>query len=74
MDIDPAGPAPEDPEDPEDRKDPKDPEDPGRATRTGRNLPVAIGVGAGLGGLVFLTLFTVKATFLLYVGAAIAVA
>ncbi|MGH3196799.1 MAG: phosphatidate cytidylyltransferase [Streptosporangiaceae bacterium] len=71
MDIDPAGPAPEDPED---RKDPEDPEDPGRATRTGRNLPVAIGVGAGLGGLVFLTLFTVKATFLLYVGAAIAVA
>ena len=42
--------------------------------RTGRNLPVAIGVGAGLGGLVFLTLLTVKATFLLYVGAAIAVA
>jgi phosphatidate cytidylyltransferase len=47
---------------------------PNRTTRTGRNLPVAIGVGAGLGGLVFLTLLTVKATFLLYVGAAIAVA
>ena len=43
-------------------------------SRTGRNLPVAIGVGAGLGGLVLLTLLTVKATFLLYVGAAIAVA
>ena len=42
--------------------------------RTGRNLPVAIGVGAGLGGLVFLTLLTVKATFLIYVGAAIAIA
>ncbi len=47
---------------------------PSRASRAGRNLPVAIGVGAGLGGLVFLTLLTVKATFLLYVGAAIAVA
>ena len=47
---------------------------PNRTSRTGRNLPVAIGVGAGLGGLVFLTLLTVKATFLLYVGAAIAVA
>jgi phosphatidate cytidylyltransferase len=45
-----------------------------KASRTGRNLPVAIGVGAGLGGLVFLTLLTVKATFLIYVGAAIAVA
>ena len=42
--------------------------------RTGRNLPVAIGVGAGLGGLVILTLFTVKATFLLYMGIALAVA
>jgi len=44
-----------------------------KPSRTGRNLPVAIGVGAGLGGLVFLTLLTVKATFLLYVGAAIAI-
>jgi phosphatidate cytidylyltransferase len=42
--------------------------------RTGRNLPVAIGVGAGLGGLVVLTLLTVKATFLLYVGIALALA
>ncbi len=50
------------------------PEVPIRVSRTGRNLPVAIGVGAGLGGLVLLTLLTVKATFLLYVGAAIAVA
>jgi phosphatidate cytidylyltransferase len=38
---------------------------PGRA---GRNLPAAIGVSLILGGLVLLTLFTVKATFLLYVG------
>jgi phosphatidate cytidylyltransferase len=52
-------------------------QEPGTAekpSRTGRNLPVAVGVGAGLGGLVFLTLLTVKATFLLYVGAAIAIA
>lgn len=37
--------------------------------RTGRNLPVAVGIGIMLGGLVVLTLFTVKATFLVYVGA-----
>lgn len=43
-------------------------------SRTGRNLPIAIGVGAVLGGLVFLTLLTVKATFLIYVGVAIAIA
>jgi phosphatidate cytidylyltransferase len=86
LDIDPAGPAPKDPKgpegpkEPEDRKGPKDPDEPkeptapGQPSRTGRNLPVAIGVGAALGGLVFLTLLTVKATFLLYVGAAIWVA
>ena len=45
-----------------------------RSSRTGRNLPAAIGVGAVLGGLVFLTLFTVKATFLLYVGIIVAIA
>jgi phosphatidate cytidylyltransferase len=45
-----------------------------RTSRAGRNLPVAIGVGAVLGGLVFLTLLTVKATFLLYVGVAIVLA
>ena len=39
-----------------------------RSIRPGRNLPAAIGVGLLLGGLVVLTLFTVKATFLLYVG------
>lgn len=52
----------------------REPGPPEKPSRTGRNLPVAVGVGAGLGGLVFLTLLTVKATFLLYVGAAIAVA
>ena len=46
--------------------------DPKRTIRTGRNLPAAIGVGAVLGGLVLLTLFTVKATFLIYMGAALA--
>jgi len=35
---------------------------------------VAIGVGAALGGVALLTLLTVKATFLLYMGAALAVA
>jgi phosphatidate cytidylyltransferase len=42
--------------------------------RAGRNLPAAVGVGVGLGGLAVLTLFTVKATFLLYMGIALAVA
>ena len=45
-----------------------------RSIRTGRNLPAAIGVGLVLGGLAVLTLFTVKATFLLYVGIILAVA
>jgi phosphatidate cytidylyltransferase len=42
--------------------------------RAGRNLPAAIAVGVGLGGLVVLTLLTVKATFLLYMGIALAIA
>jgi phosphatidate cytidylyltransferase len=45
-----------------------------RPGRTGRNLPAAIGVGAVLGGLVLVTLFTVKGTFLLYVGIIVAIA
>ena len=53
-------------------KDTKDPEKP--KGRTGRNLPAAIGVGVGLGGLVILTLLTVKATFLLYMGIALGIA
>ena len=52
---------------------PPEPDPPKPASRTGRNLPVAIGVGALLGGLVLLTLLTVKATFLIYMGAAIIV-
>jgi phosphatidate cytidylyltransferase len=47
---------------------------PARQPRTGRNLPVAVGVGAGMGGLAILTLFTVKATFLIYMGVALGIA
>jgi len=43
-----------------------------KPTRTGRNLPVAAAIGVVLGGLALLTLFTVKATFLIYVGAVVA--
>jgi phosphatidate cytidylyltransferase len=67
LDIDPAGPQ-------SDPAPAAEPEPAARPSRTGRNLPVAIGVGVLLGGLVFLTLLTVKATFLIYVGAALAVA
>jgi phosphatidate cytidylyltransferase len=45
-----------------------------RERRTGRNLPAAIGVGLGLGGLAILTLFTVKATFLALVGIMVGIA
>ena len=61
-----------------DGESPRDRGDPGgsppRGDRAGRNLPAAIGVGAVLGGLAALTLLTIKATFLLYVGAALVVA
>ncbi len=43
-------------------------------TSSGRNLPVAAGVGVLLGGVVILTLFTVKATFLIVMGLAASVA
>ncbi len=45
-----------------------------KPSRTGRNLPVAIGIGVALGAIVLITLFTVKATFLIYVGAVVALA
>jgi phosphatidate cytidylyltransferase len=45
-----------------------------RSINTGRNLPAALAVGVALGGLALLTLFTVKATFLLYVGVVVALA
>ena len=75
--ADPAGPqlTPQpDPAKPADPVKPADPAKPAGRVSTGRNLPVAIGVGAALGGLVILTLLTVKATFLIYVGAALAIA
>ncbi len=43
---------------------------PATRTRTGRNLPAALGVGLLLGALALVTLFTVKATFLVYMGVA----
>lgn len=81
---DPGGPAA-----PEDDNPPKDPGPgggtestgesgtgtaPAARTRTGRNLPAALGVGLALGALALVTLFTVKATFLVYVGAAVGIA
>jgi len=45
-----------------------------KPSRTGRNLPAAAAIGIVLGGLVVLTLFTVKAVFLGYVGAMAALA
>jgi phosphatidate cytidylyltransferase len=70
--VDPAGPEATSSEAPQPAEPPVTPA--AKASRTGRNLPVAIGVGALLGGLVFLTLLTVKATFLIYVGVALAIA
>jgi phosphatidate cytidylyltransferase len=45
-----------------------------KPSRAGRNLPVAIAVSLVLGGVALVTLFTVKATFLLYVGAIVGLA
>jgi phosphatidate cytidylyltransferase len=47
--------------------------EPKPGSRTGRNLPVAIGVSLLLGAFVVLTLFTVKSTFLIMMGAAVAI-
>ena len=46
--------------------DPVSERKPGRA---GRNLPAAVAIGVVLGGIALVTLFTVKATFLAYMGA-----
>jgi phosphatidate cytidylyltransferase len=71
--TDPAGPPPAGPQ-PDEPGHPGEPAPVSRPpVRTGRNLPAAIGVGAVMGGLVILTLFTVKATFLLYMGIALAI-
>jgi phosphatidate cytidylyltransferase len=59
---------------PENSTPPENSDHPDRHIRTGRNLPVAIGVGVILGGLALLTLLTVKATFLIYMGVALALA
>jgi phosphatidate cytidylyltransferase len=45
-----------------------------RERRTGRNLPVAVLVGLGLGGLAIVSLLTVKATFLGYIVVAVGIA
>lgn len=50
---------------------PAEPTPPKGGIRTGRDLPAAVGVGVALGGLALLTLLTVKATFLIYMGAAL---
>ena len=68
-DTTPDGPVPESPA-------PEGPEAAATASKgikTGRNLPAAIGVGVLLGGLALLTLLTVKATFLIYMGVALAI-
>jgi phosphatidate cytidylyltransferase len=66
LDSAPAGTEPTEPAEPTEAQH--------HGVRTGRNLPAAIAVGAGLGGLVVLTLLTVKATFLLYMGIAVVIA
>ena len=45
-----------------------------RTIRTGRNLPLAAAVGVAMGGLAVLSLFTIKATFLIYIAAALCLA
>jgi phosphatidate cytidylyltransferase len=50
------------------------PRDSTTGTRAGRNLPAAVGVGLLLGGLAVVTLFTVKATFLVYLAVAVGIA
>jgi phosphatidate cytidylyltransferase len=48
-------------------------DDSGGAGRAGRNLPVALAVGLAMGGLVLVTVYTVKPVFLGVVGLAIVV-
>ena len=45
-----------------------------KPSRTGRNLPLAAAVAVVLGGLALITLFTLKATFLAYVGLVVTMA
>jgi phosphatidate cytidylyltransferase len=53
---------------------PGEPPPPKGGIRTGRNLLAAVWVGLLLGGAALVTLLTVKATFLIYMGAALLVA
>ncbi len=53
---------------------PAEPPPPKGGIRTGRNLLAALWVGLLLGGAALVTLLTVKATFLIYMGAALLVA
>jgi phosphatidate cytidylyltransferase len=62
------------------RGDEAEPDSPGtgsekkRTIRAGRNLPLAAAVGVVMGALVLLSLYTVKATFLIYMVAAVGLA
>jgi phosphatidate cytidylyltransferase len=68
-----GGPTPNGPEGPAGAAEPVPGKPAPRAIKTGRNLPVAIGVGVALGGCALATLLTVKATFLIFMGAALAI-
>jgi phosphatidate cytidylyltransferase len=65
--------TPEGPEGPAPTPGPEPEPSAPKVIRAGRNLPAAIGVGVLLGGLALLTLLTVKATFLIYMGVALAI-
>ncbi|HEX4060921.1 MAG TPA: phosphatidate cytidylyltransferase [Streptosporangiaceae bacterium] len=67
----PSGPNPEPPSGP--AQDGGEADSPKATSRTGRNLPVAFGVSLLLGAFAILTLFTVKSTFLIMMGAAVAI-
>ena len=59
---------------PEEGATPAEPPPPKGGIRTGRNLLAAIWVGLLLGGAALVTLLTVKATFLIFMGAALLLA
>ena len=59
---------------PEEDATPAEPPPPKGGIRTGRNLLAAIWVGLLLGGAALVTLLTVKATFLIFMGAALLLA
>ena len=53
------------------RDPPTAPAEPERASRAGRNLPAAIGVGVGLGAVIVASLFVYRPSFAFIVGAAV---